>query len=245
MIEVKNLFLNLAGSDILRDISFKLEESQNLIILGRSGAGKTVLIKTLMGMFPPDAGSVSVDGIDVYSGPKQQTNEVKLKFSMVFQNSALLDSFSVFQNVALPLYERAGISYSEVLEKVKRSLAVVGLEGTLEKFPAELSGGMRKRVAIARALVYEPQYIIFDEPVSGLDPITTNEVLYYITHIIDSYQATTITITHDIRNLEQLGDRVLFIEEGEARFYGSIAEMRLCTDALLRQFIGVGDATIL
>ncbi|MFO8145695.1 MAG: ATP-binding cassette domain-containing protein [Candidatus Syntrophosphaera sp.] len=243
MVKVKNLCLSLAGNSIIRDISFVLEDAQNLIILGRSGAGKTILIKTLMGMFPPDSGTVSVDGIDVYNGPNHQRDIVRHKFSMVFQNAALLDSFNVFQNVALPLYERAGISYSEALERVEKSLAVVGLEGTLEKYPSELSGGMRKRVAIARALVYEPQYIIFDEPVSGLDPITANEVLYYISHIINSYQATTITITHDIRNLNDLGNCVLFIENGEAVFYGSIDDMRLCKDPLLKQFIGVGDAS--
>ncbi len=239
MIKVKNLRLSLDGSIILRDVSFTLKNTENLIILGRSGAGKTILIKTLMGMFTPDSGTVSVDQTDVYSGPGNLRKEVADKFAMVFQNSALLDSFNVFQNVALPLYERGGISYPEALDKVKKSLSIVGLESTLEKYPSELSGGMRKRVAIARALVYEPQYIIFDEPVSGLDPITTNEVLYYITHIIRSYHATTITITHDTRNLEDLGDRVLFIEDGELLHFGSIQSMRDCGHPLVQRFLRV------
>jgi len=237
VIEVKNLHLSFAGAKVLEDISFRLESGENLIILGRSGAGKTVLIKAMLGLFQPDRGSVTVDGMDVYSRDRSKRDEIRQLFSMVFQNAALLDSFSVFQNVALPLYERRNLEYGEVLEKVRKSLAVVGLEDTLDKFPSELSGGMRKRVGIARALVYDPRYIIFDEPVSGLDPITASEVLYYITQIIRSVQATTITITHDIRNLRDIGDRVLFLDKGRALFFGTLDQMDNCPDPLLRQFM--------
>ena len=168
MIEVKNLYLSLNGQPVLQNINFVLEDGNNMIILGRSGAGKTVLIKTLMGFFPPDKGSVIVDGVDVYRDKDFHNSRLKHSFAMVFQNAALLDSFTVSQNVALSLYERGEMDLSAIREKVKQSLAVVGLEFAENKYPSELSGGMLKRVGIARALAYEPRYIIFDEPISGL-----------------------------------------------------------------------------
>lgn len=239
MIQVSKLSLSIDGRAILRDIDFTLDEGHNLIILGRSGSGKTVLIKTLMGFFRPDAGRVLVDGRDVYAPHKLMDQMSQHNIAMVFQNAALLDSFTVFQNVALPLYERGGLEYQDVLAKVRNCLAVVGLEETLDKYPSELSGGMRKRVGIARALVYDPRYIIFDEPVSGLDPITASEVLYYITRIIKTAKATTITITHDIRNLSDIGDRVLFIEDGQALFFGPLKQLYDTDHPLLRQFLDV------
>ncbi|MDZ4183196.1 MAG: ATP-binding cassette domain-containing protein, partial [Candidatus Cloacimonadaceae bacterium] len=196
------------------------------------GSGKTVLIKTLMGINIPESGQVVIDGTDIFADRSGQHN-----FAMVFQNAALLDSFTIFQNVALPLYERGQKDYDKVLAKVKDCLQIVGLPDILDKYPSELSGGMRKRVGIARALVYDPDYIIFDEPLSGLDPITAKEVLFYITRIIESKLATTITITHEIRNLEAIGDRVLFLESGRQLFYGSVAELKQSGDPLLRQFM--------
>lgn len=238
MIKADNLCLSLGGRPVLKDINFTLEDTDNLIILGRSGSGKTVLIKTLMGLNVPDSGSVTVDGRDVYAERNLSNAELKHEFAMVFQNAALLDSFTVFQNVALPLFERGEKDYARALDRATSSLAIVGLEDTLDKYPSELSGGMRKRVGIARALVYEPRYIIFDEPVSGLDPITTKEVLYYITQIIRSARATTITITHDIRNLEEIGNMVLFLEAGSCLYYGSVSELYSHKDPFIQEFLG-------
>lgn len=144
---------------------------------------------------------------------------------MVFQHAALLDSFTVYQNVALPLYERGEKNEAYIMERVLECLNLVGLAHTLKMYPAELSGGMRKRIGIARALVYHPDYLIFDEPVSGLDPITANETLYYMTQILKSNTATMITITHDIATIDQLGQKVLFINDGEQQFYGSYREL--------------------
>lgn len=238
MIEVVDLCLSFAGRPILQDISFKLENGENLIILGRSGSGKTVLIKTLMGFNTPDSGSVRVDGTDIYADTNPSHKVLNHNFAMVFQNAALLDSFTVFQNVALPLLERGEKDFDKALELTQKSLAEVGLEHTLEKYPAELSGGMRKRVGIARALVYNPKYIIFDEPVSGLDPITSSEVLFYIKRIIHSAQATTITITHDIKNLADIGNRVLFLDEGKALYYGPLDGLYTSKEQALRDFMG-------
>jgi len=239
VIEVKDLSLSFNGQPILHEISFRLEEGQNLIIVGRSGSGKTVLIKTMMGLFQPDGGWVRVDGNEVVCKGKHANAGISQNFAMVFQNSALLDSYNVFQNVALPLYERDGMEFDVIKEKVKESLEIVGLEGIENKYPIELSGGMRKRVGIARALIYDPRYIIFDEPTSGLDPITAAEVLFYITQIVDSGKATTITITHDTRDLQDLGDQILFLEKGELRYFGSIKQIHQSADPLIRQFMNL------
>ncbi|MCB5247702.1 MAG: ATP-binding cassette domain-containing protein [Candidatus Cloacimonetes bacterium] len=237
MITVESLNLELDGQAILRDVSFQLEDGQNLIIMGRSGSGKTMLIKTLMGFFHPDSGSVSVDGIDIHADSDYPDSVIRHGFAMVFQYSALLDSYTVFQNVALSLYERDELDPEAIRARVRKCLAVVGLDEMLDKYPSELSGGMRKRVGIARALVYDPRYIIFDEPVSGLDPITAAEILYYITQIIASVQATTITITHDTQGLSAIGDQVLFLDQGRVLYYGSLAGLRLSPDPLIRQFL--------
>lgn len=240
MVSVQNLSLSLDDKPILKDISFELGDKNNLVILGRSGSGKTVLSKTLMGFFPPQQGRVIIDHVDIYQNSSHTSESDKSQFAIVFQNAALLDSLSVFQNVALPLYTRGEKDLEKVKEKVRQALCEVGLEDEGDKFPAQLSGGMRKRVGIARALVYEPRYIVFDEPVSGLDPITANEVLYYINRIVESETATTITITHDVRNLERVGDMVLFLEAGEALYYGSLDDLSQTTSPLIRDFFGFG-----
>lgn len=236
MVSVQNLSLSLDDKPILKDISFELGDENNLIILGRSGSGKTVLSKTLMGFFPPQEGRVIIDNVDIYQDATSESD--KSQFAIVFQNAALLDSLSVFQNVALPLYTRGEKDLEKAKEKVRQALFEVGLEDASEKFPAQLSGGMRKRVGIARALVYKPRYIVFDEPVSGLDPITADEVLYYINRIVESKTATTITITHDVRNLERVGDMVLFLEAGEAIYYGSLDKLNRERTPLIRDFFG-------
>ncbi len=237
MIKVDNLSLSLKSKQVLDDISFELPDRKSLIVLGRSGSGKTVLIKTILGLFKPDGGSVVVDGIDMLKGPLKQVQGIKNKFAIVFQNAALLDSFTVFQNVALPLYERRELSDAEIKDRVVKSLDVVGLASAVNTYPSELSGGMRKRVGIARALVYEPRYIIFDEPISGLDPITAKEILYYIAQIIEAREITTITITHDIKSLERVGDMTLFIENGTKRFFGDLSSFIKNDDPLIKEFV--------
>jgi len=221
VIAVKGLKISLAGRVILKQINFVLPFKENLVIIGKSGSGKTVLIKSLLGIYPPDEGSVLIDGIDLYNCDQEELASVKSRFAMVFQHAALLDSFTVYQNVALPLYERGETNEDFILHRVLECLNLVGLEHTLKLYPAELSGGMRKRIGIARALVYQPDYLIFDEPVSGLDPITADETLYYMTQIIKNNSATMITITHDISTIGQLGEKVLFINNGEQLCFDS------------------------
>ena len=237
MIEVNKLYVSLNEREILCNISFKLEDNNNLVILGRSGSGKTVLIKTLLGIYHPASGSVIIDGIDIHRADEEQRKATKKRFAMVFQNSALLDSFTVLQNVALPLYERGEKNTDFIRDKVLHCLQIVGLEDTASLYPAQLSGGMRKRISIARALVYDPDYIIFDEPVSGLDPITSREIMFYITRIVETASATLITITHELKNIDAVGNQILFLNEGKVIFNGSVKELYNSTDSFVQQYL--------
>ena len=237
MIEVSRLSVSLGDQNILDNINFVLPDTHNLAILGRSGSGKTVLIKTLLGIYTPDSGDVIIDGINVHSALPVERKALKKRFAMVFQNAALLDSFTVMQNVALPLYERGETDCEAIRERVVNCLKTVGLEQTLELYPSQLSGGMRKRIGIARALVYEPDYIVFDEPVSGLDPITAGEIIYYISQIADTAQATLITITHEVRNLEQICNHLLFLDSGKLLFYGSLEELKSSSNDFIRKYM--------
>ncbi|MDD2331140.1 MAG: ATP-binding cassette domain-containing protein [Candidatus Cloacimonetes bacterium] len=234
MIRAKNLILRRLDRTLLNNISFELPDGEDLIILGRSGSGKTVLIKTIMGLLTPDMGSIEIDGIEMSSD--KSAENIRANFSMVFQNSALLDSFTIFQNVALPLYERGIKDLDQIKTQVTKYLDLLGLKNVLNLYPSELSGGKRKRVRIARALVYEPRYIIFDEPVSGLDPVTSNEILYYITEITNTMDITTITITHDLHRLQNLGNNVLFLDSGELRFAGKLDHFFSQEDPLIKEF---------
>jgi len=237
MIEVIDLSYSLSAKPILKNVSFKLDTGENLVILGRSGSGKTMLIKCLFGIISPDSGSVLIDGLDVHKCEKQARLELHKRFAMVFQNAALLDSFTVFQNVALPLYERGETNSDLIQRKVRACLSKVGLENTIDLYPSELSGGMRKRIGIARALVYDPEYIVFDEPVSGLDPLTSDEILFYISRIIETAEATLITITHQIESIDRIGNQVLFIDEGQGIYYGTVRDLSKTSNEYIQKYI--------
>lgn len=234
MIEFKDVNLTLNNKNILNNISFAIPENCNTVIIGKSGCGKTVLMKTLEGLYRTQSGIILVDGEEVnvlnYRHPNLNI------ISMLFQYAALLDSFTVYQNVALPLVEKRSLSKEIIRDLVMNVLQLVGLESSSELYPAELSGGMKKRIGLARALVMEPKYLILDEPTTGLDPFTSEEVLSLLNKVIEQKQVIPIIITHDPYCIDKMGDYVIIIDSGHVTFCGSRSEIENCSENNVKLF---------
>jgi len=225
---------------VLAGVSFRVESGETLAVVGPSGTGKSVLLKTTIGLIVPDRGDVIIDGQSVFSATPDELQAIRRKAGYVFQNAALFDSMNVFENVAYGLPEGAlkKLGRREVLRRVVRALEDVNLDPAvvLPKLPAELSGGMRKRVGLARAIVGEPQILLYDEPVTGLDPVNAAAVDRLICDIADRTHVTSIVVTHDIEGGLSISDRVALLEGGKLRFLGTPDEFRRSTDPLVRAF---------
>jgi len=202
MIEINNLTVQFDDTIVLKNVSTRIESEKMTCIIGRSGAGKSVLMKTVLGLINYTEGEILIDGFSI----KNSDKKIKSKMAMVFQNSALFDSFNVFQNIAFPLQEHKKMSYLEIKNKVDEMIDLVKLPYIHELYPSDLSGGMRKRVALARAIVQEPKYLIYDEPTTGLDPITGGEIINLIETIHKKIGMTSIIITHDKDCINQLAE---------------------------------------
>ncbi|TMA26372.1 MAG: ATP-binding cassette domain-containing protein [Deltaproteobacteria bacterium] len=207
------------------------------VVLGGSGSGKTVLMKHIMGLFKPDKGRVLVDGEDVSNMGRQELSVFRQRMGMVFQSSALFDSMTVGDNVAFPLREHSKLSEAEIMQKVKEKLAIVDLHDVEDKFPAELSGGMRKRVGLARAIVREPKIVLYDEPTTGLDPLTTESVDEMIINARQRLGVTSVVISHDVGSAFHIGDRIAVINEGRIVVEGTPEEVRHTQEPFTRQFL--------
>jgi phospholipid/cholesterol/gamma-HCH transport system ATP-binding protein len=215
-------------------------EGTTTVVLGASGSGKTVLMKHIMGLFRPDHGQVIVDGENVSTMSRQQLAVFRERMGMVFQSSALFDSMTVGDNVAFPLREHnPGLSEEEIREKVKEKLAVVDLHDVEQKYPAELSGGMRKRVGLARAIVREPKIVLYDEPTTGLDPLTTESVDEMIIHARERLSVTSVVISHDIGSAFHIGDRIAVINEGRIVEEGTPQEVRRTKEPFTQHFLAM------
>ncbi|OLC18369.1 MAG: ABC transporter ATP-binding protein [Deltaproteobacteria bacterium 13_1_40CM_68_24] len=238
MIDVQDLYKSFAGFPVLMGINLKMMEGTTTVVLGASGSGKTVLMKHIMGLFKPDHGQVIVDGENVSTMNRQQLAVFRERMGMVFQSSALFDSMTVGDNVAFPLREHnPGLSEREVREKVKEKLAVVDLHDVEQKFPAELSGGMRKRVGLARAIVREPKIVLYDEPTTGLDPLTTESVDEMIIHARERLSVTSVVISHDIGSAFHIADRIAVINEGRIVEEGTPQEVRRTKEPFTQHFL--------
>ncbi len=238
MIDVQDLYKSFNGFPVLKGVNLQIPEGTTEVILGASGSGKTVLMKHIMGLFKPDQGRVIVDGQDISSMNRQQPAVSRERMGMVFQSSALFDSMSVGDNVAFPLREHnPGLSEPQIQEKVKEKLAVVDLHGVEEKYPAELSGGMRKRVGLARAIVREPKIVLYDEPTTGLDPLTTESVDEMIIHARERLSVTSVVISHDIGSAFHIADRIAVINEGRIVEEGTPAEVRNTKEPFTQHFL--------
>jgi phospholipid/cholesterol/gamma-HCH transport system ATP-binding protein len=238
MIDVQDLYKSFSGFSVLKGITLRMMEGTTTVVLGGSGSGKTVLMKHIMGLFKPDRGQVIVDGQNVSTMGRQDLSVFRERMGMVFQSSALFDSMTVGDNVAFPLREHnPGLSEAEIMEKVKEKLAVVDLHDVELKFPAELSGGMRKRVGLARAIIREPKIVLYDEPTTGLDPLTTESVDEMILHARERLSVTSVVISHDVGSAFHIADRIAVINEGHIVEEGTPAEVRRTTEPFTRQFL--------
>jgi len=238
LIDVQDIYKSFNGFPVLKGVNLKIPEGTTTVILGGSGSGKTVLIKHIMGLFKPDRGQVIVDGQNVSAMSRQELAVFRQRMGMVFQGAALFDSMTVADNVAFPLREHnPGLSEAEIQEKVKEKLAVVDLHGVEQKFPAELSGGMRKRVGLARAIVREPKIVLYDEPTTGLDPLTTESVDEMIIHARERLTVTSVVISHDVGSAFHIADRIAMLNEGRVVEEGTPVEVRNTKEPFTRQFL--------
>ncbi len=209
---------------VLNDLSVQVARGELLYLLGHSGAGKSVFLKHLLGLIRPDKGEIEVGGIDPKSLKMRELLEYRKQFGMLFQNAALFDDFTVFENVAFPLYEHTEFTDVEIEQRVSESLTSVGLLSGYDKFPNELSGGMRKRVGLARAIVLRPSILLYDEPTTGLDPVTREMVDELIANIKDKFHLTSVVISHDIPSALRLADTIAFLDQGKIVFVGEPAQ---------------------
>ncbi len=243
MIEVRQLKKSFSSQPILCGVDLRIESGESAVIIGRSGGGKSVLLKHLIGLLQPDAGEVLVDGENITRMTERQLLRVRRKFGMVFQGAALFDSMTVAENVAFGLRRHEHLTEAEIATRVAAVLDVVDLPGTEKKKPAELSGGMRKRVGLARAIIYEPQIVLYDEPTTGLDPIVSDSIDQLIIRVRDRLKVTSIVVTHDMRSARRVGNKVFLLHEKKIYASGAPEEFFASADPVVRQFVdGVADA---
>lgn len=237
MISVKELEVKLDNRVILSNLNLEIGDGEKCVILGPSGEGKSVLIKTIVGLIKPSKGSVIIDGVDMHKGPKEERRRVKANIGFLFQGAALFDFLSVHDNVKLPLTIGKDYDREEVDQKVKEALEIVGLEKEGEKMPDELSGGMQKRVAFARALIKRPKYLFCDEPNSGLDPLRARNIDEVIYKLQNSLGATSIIVTHDMESIKKVAERVIFVENKSIVFDGQVSDIKGNDQSHISSFI--------
>jgi phospholipid/cholesterol/gamma-HCH transport system ATP-binding protein len=238
MIEIRNISKSFEDRVILEDISGKFLDGNNSLIIGASGTGKSVLLKCIVGLIPPDKGDVLFDGRSLYNSPASVVKKIRREMGMLFQGTALFDSLNVAENVRFPLDMLMGnLSMAEKQDKVMHSLERVGLEAAAGKMPAEISGGMKKRVGIARAIVMNPRYLFCDEPNSGLDPMTSIRIDELISEITDEYKMTTIVVTHDMNSVMGIGEYIMFLHKGRMEWEGDNISILHSDNQALKEFV--------
>jgi phospholipid/cholesterol/gamma-HCH transport system ATP-binding protein len=237
VIDINNLRKGFGTQEVLKNVSLQLFKGENLAVLGKSGSGKSVLIKCIVRLFNPDYGTINVLGEDVTALNNESLGELRKKIGFLFQSGALYDSMTVRQNLEFPLRRiKKDLSQKEINEKVNEALENVGLSDTLNKMPSQLSGGMRKRISLARTIVVDPIIILYDEPTTGLDPATSDEISLLINDIQKKYKTSSLIITHDIECARNTADRLIMLHEGEVYKNGQLAEFEKSSDTLIRSF---------
>ncbi len=234
--EVAHLKKSFGRNDVLKDINFKIQKGENLVVFGKSGSGKSVLIKCLVGLIEPDDGKVVLLGEDVAELKDEELNILRKKVGFLFQSAALYDSMTVRENLEFPLRGSKSKPKEEIDELVMEALKNVGLEDAIDKMPSELSGGMRKRVGLARTLILKPEIILYDEPTTGLDPITSKEISKLILDVQKKYNTASIIITHDVECARITANHMIIIKEGACIAQGTFEELAKSTDEWVRSF---------
>lgn len=237
IIDIQNLKISFGSLNVLNDISLHLKSQENLVVLGKSGTGKSVLIKCIARLLKADEGTITVLGEEVNALKIEELNEIRKKIGFLFQSGALYDSMTVKENLEFPLRRlKKELSQSEIDAKVTETLANVGLEDVLNKMPSELSGGMRKRISLARTIIVDPEIMLYDEPTTGLDPITAEEISELINDIQKKYKTASIIITHDMECVRTVADRIIMLKDGDVYKEGSLSEFENSTDSYVSSF---------
>jgi len=237
MIEFKDVVKTFGKQRVLDGLSMSIPRGKVSCVIGRSGTGKSVTLKHMIGLMRPDSGEVLVDGADVTKMKERELYALRKRFGFLFQDAALFDSMNVFDNVAFPLREHTRHSSHEIADIVRAKLKVVGLSAAEEKMPSQLSGGMRKRVGLARAIALDPEIILFDEPTSGLDPVVTDAVDQMILSTQEQLRVTMVVITHDVASMMKIADKIILLHGGSVRAEGTRDEIRASADPMVQQFL--------
>ncbi|MDD5712995.1 MAG: ABC transporter ATP-binding protein [Smithellaceae bacterium] len=237
MIRLIEVHKSFGPQKVLDGLNLEIERGKTTVIIGRSGGGKSVLLKHVIGLLKPDSGQVLIDGVDITKLNDRELNEIRKKFGMLFQEAALFDSMTVGENVAFPLREHTKMKEDEIRDTVAERLRVVGLKGVETKMPSELSGGMRKRVGLARAIALRPQIVLFDEPTTGLDPVMTEAVNQLIMDTQRSFDLTCVVISHDVQSIFRIGQKIAMLHEGRIIACGTPDVIETSDNPVIRQFL--------
>ena len=237
MVAVRGLTKTLARQEILRGVDLDVPKGETLVIIGRSGGGKSVLLKHLVGLMQPDAGEIWIEGQNITRLTERQLGAIRQKIGILFQGAALFDSMTVEQNVAFPLREAGERNPKVLREKVREMLDVVELEGQEEKMPVSLSGGMKKRVGLARSIIRRPKCVLYDEPTSGLDPVVSDSINRLIRRLQERFGMTSIVVTHDMKSAFHVADHIAYLHEGRIYFHGTATELQQASDPILQDFM--------
>lgn len=235
-VKIENLSKKFGDMQVLDSISMQVETGENLIVFGRSGTGKSVLLKCLIGLMKPENGNVFVFGKDVRNISIKELNKIRKDIGFLFQGAALYDSMSVRQNLEFPLIRNFNFTQKEIDYKINHTLELVSLSGAIDKMPSELSGGMKKRIGLARSIITEPRLMLYDEPTTGLDPITSKEISELIINLQKHFQMTSIVVTHDLMCAKIIADRAIFLRDAKIAYEGSIENLTNSNDKFLQNF---------
>ncbi len=237
MIEIINLCKSFNGHKVLDNLNLTINTGETTVIIGRSGCGKSVLLKHIIGLMKPDSGQVLIDGKDIARMDEKEINELRMQFGMLFQGAALFDSMNVMENVAFGMIEHSNVGQDEIRKRTEECLALVGLKDIEDKKPAELSGGMKKRVGLARAICLRPKIVLYDEPTTGVDPIMGDAINDLIVELHNKLKVTSIAVTHDMTSAYKIANRIAMLYNGKIITVGTPDEIKSTKDPIVRQFI--------